>query len=293
MSSTRWIATGLLLPAFSLLAGDKKLTDDDRIEILRGIMAEYATVKTLLPRTKDPLPFQSDGTYDKQKWAEAGQKFGPAARVGDLVQITKVGFENDKILLEINGGTKVKGHWYDHVQVGMGNSTHPVSTQQNSNAPGGTNIAVLFNQPIPELKSADIKKMLASVLDFEKQSATQNLVETLPEPIQKAIAAAPTARAASARGWGRSLEPRSLPIAFCRAPVAELVSTASRAKLRSRADWKRSWGFFSRQRETIISSAGDTDGLISAIGGGCSLRIELITSIVVAPRKGRLPASIS
>jgi hypothetical protein len=187
MSSTRWIATGLLLPAFSLLAGDKKLTDDDRIEILRGIMAEYATVKTLLPRTKDPLPFQSDGTYDKQKWAEAGQKFGPAARVGDLVQITKVGFENDKILLEINGGTKAKGHWYDHVQVGMGNSTHPVSTQQNSNAPGGTNIAVLFNQPIPELKSADIKKMLASVLDFEKQSATQNLVETLPEPIQKAI----------------------------------------------------------------------------------------------------------
>ena len=36
-------------------------------------------------------------------------------------QVTKVSIEGDKILLEINGGMKGKGgHWYDHVQVGMG-----------------------------------------------------------------------------------------------------------------------------------------------------------------------------
>ncbi len=185
------LSLSLLTPVSWLLdsahAGDNKLTEDDRIEILRGIMAEYATVKASLPRSKDPLPFQSDGTWDKQKWTEAGQKFGPAARVGDLVQVTKVTIEGEKILLEINGGTKGKGHWYDHVQVGMGTQTRPVSTQQNSNAPGGTNIALLFNKPIPALKAADIKKMLAPVLDFEKQTATENYVEKLPEPIQKAI----------------------------------------------------------------------------------------------------------
>lgn len=176
----------LLAPAF---AADKKLTDDDRIEILRGLMAEYATVKTLLPRSKDPLPFQTDGTWDKQKWAEAGQKFGPAARVGDLVQITKLTIEGDKILFQINGGTKGKTHWYDHVQVGMGGSTQPVSTQQNTSAPGGTNLALLFNKPIPPVTSDEIKKMLAPVLNFEKETATQNYVETLPEPMQKAIKA--------------------------------------------------------------------------------------------------------
>ena len=31
--------------------------------------------------------------------------------------------------------------------------------------------------------------MLAPVLDFDKQTATENYVETLPEPIQKAIKA--------------------------------------------------------------------------------------------------------
>jgi hypothetical protein len=179
------LVTLFLLP--SAFAGDKKLTDDDRIEILRGIMAEYANVKAFLPRSPKPLPFDSNGTWDKQVWAEAGQKWGPSARVGDQVQITKVTIEGDKIILEINGGMKGKGHWYDHVQVGTGGSTRPVSTQQNTSAPGGTNIALLFNKPVPPVKAAEIKKMLAPVLDFDKETATENYVEKLPEPIQKAI----------------------------------------------------------------------------------------------------------
>jgi hypothetical protein len=180
----------LLASGFWILTparADKKLTEDDRIEILRGLLSEYATVKAALPRSKDPLPFDSNGTWDKQKWNEANQKNGPAARVGDLVQITKLTIEGDKILLEINGGMKGKGSWKDHISLGVGGAPMPVSTQQNSNAPGGTNIALRFNQPIPPVKAADIKKMLAPVLDFEKETATENYVEKLPEPVQKAI----------------------------------------------------------------------------------------------------------
>ena len=109
--------------------------------------------------------------------------------MGDLVQITKLTIEGDKILFEINGGMKGKGSWKDHIQIGMGGTTSPISTGQNSNAPGGTNIALRFNQPIPPVKAADIKKMLAPVLDFEKETATENYVEKLPEPIQNAIKA--------------------------------------------------------------------------------------------------------
>ena len=65
----------------------------------------------------------------------------------------------------------------------------PVNTQQNSNAASGTNIVLMFNKPIPALKASDIKKMLAPVLDFEKETATENYVDKLPEPVQKAIKA--------------------------------------------------------------------------------------------------------
>lgn len=182
------LAAGLWTCGFAV-ASDKKLTDEDRVEIVRGLTAEYATVKAYLPRSKKPLPYQSTGAYDKAKWQQLGTELGPAARVGDLVQITKVDIEGDRIMLEINHGLKGKGHWYDHVQVGMGGMGGPVSQQQpgDANSPGGTNIALLFDKHIPPIRSAEIKKMLAPVLDFEKHSATENYVEKLPEPVQKAI----------------------------------------------------------------------------------------------------------
>ena len=77
------LACSFYIPA--LYATDQKLTEEDRVEILRGLTAEYATVKVALPRSPKPLPFDVAGTWDKQKWNEAAQKYGPAARVGDLV----------------------------------------------------------------------------------------------------------------------------------------------------------------------------------------------------------------
>ena len=181
-----FLVPALLLLAPGLRAGDAKLTDDDRIEMIRGLTAEYATVKTYLPRSKKPLPFDSNGNWDKEAWQKVGREFGPAARVGDLVQVTHVDIQGDKIVLEINGGMKKKGSWKDHIEIGMGTQTAPIS-QSNTNAPSGTSIALLFDKKVPPLKAAELKKMLAPVLDFEKRSPTENYVETLPAPVQEAI----------------------------------------------------------------------------------------------------------
>jgi hypothetical protein len=176
-----------VLPAVSM-AGDK-LTFDDRVEITRGLTAEYATVKLLLPRSKKPLEFEATGTYDKEKWGEIAKESGPAARSGDLVQVTKVDIEDDRLVLQINGGYKGGRKWYQGIQVGMGTSgnTYPVSTNTDSNAPGGTSIAVLFRKPMEPIKATAVKKMLAPVLDFERRSVTEIYTETLPPEVQKAI----------------------------------------------------------------------------------------------------------
>jgi hypothetical protein len=148
--------------------------------------AEYAKVKAYLPRSKKPIDFNADGSWDKQAWLNAGEKLGPAARVGDQIQITKVTLENDKIILEINGGLKSGHHWYDNVQVGMGGGAAPVSNG-NSNATAGTYIAILFHKPLEPIKAADVKKLLAPILDFDKHSATEVYAETLPPEIKAAI----------------------------------------------------------------------------------------------------------
>ncbi len=166
-----------------LAADSKKLTEDQRIELLRGLSAEYATIKTLLPMSKKILEVRTDGSWDKAIWKAAEKEFGPAGRIGDLIQVTRLQIEKDRIVFELNGGSRT--HWYNHVEGGMGNSTAPVNPA--TNAPGGTSVALVFDGPIGQVTSAEIKTMLKPILDFEKETATESHIENLPEPVKEAI----------------------------------------------------------------------------------------------------------
>jgi hypothetical protein len=176
-----------LLPSLSIA---NKLKDEDKIELTRGLVAEYATAKVLLPRSKKPLDFDANGSWDKSEWAEAARQTGAAARTGDTVQVTKISIDEDKLVLEINHGLKRGGHWYDHVQVGMGGPIGggPVTQQGgDSNAASGTYIEILFHKPLEPMKASDVKKMLAPILDFEKRTATELYVDTLTPEMKQAV----------------------------------------------------------------------------------------------------------
>jgi hypothetical protein len=178
------------LSLLSSLGAANSLKDEDKIELTRGLVAEYATAKVMLPRSKQPLEFDVNGTWNKNEWAEAVKLTGAAARTGDTVQITKISIDEDKLVLEINHGLKRGGHWYDHVQVGMGGPIGggPVAQPTgDSNAASGTYIAILFHKPLEPMKAADVKKLLAPILDFEKRTATELYVDTLTPEMKQAV----------------------------------------------------------------------------------------------------------
>ena len=177
----------VVVAAPAVLSAAEKLTFEERVELTRGLMAEYGTVKILLPRSKKALDFESTGAFDKKQWAAVAKESGPAARVGDMVQITKVELDHDRIVLEINGGYRGGRKWYSGVQVSA-NGGMPVPVSSNdSNAPGGTSIAILFHKPLEPMKASEVKKMLAPVIDFEKHSVTELYTDNLPPEVQKAI----------------------------------------------------------------------------------------------------------
>jgi hypothetical protein len=183
------VAVVSLLPPLSFA---DKLTFEDRVELMRGLMAEYANAKVLVPHSKKALEFDgTKGTYNKVVWGEIAKESGPAARVGDTVQVTKVDIETDRIVLQLNGGYKGGRHWYSNVQMGGGvggnPQTRPIDTNTDVNAPGGTSIVIVFHQPLEPIKATAIKKMLAPVLDFDRHSVTEVFSETLPPETQKAI----------------------------------------------------------------------------------------------------------
>jgi len=164
-----------------------KLTDDEKIEILRNLSAEFAKAKTYLPRSKSPLEFDVNGTWDMKQWQQLAHTAGPTAREGDQIKITHVTFDGDKLLLEINGGLKSGRSWKDHVEVGMGTSTRPVNSG-DATPTTGTNLAINFHKPMENLSAAEVKKILAPLMTFDLRTASKLYTETLPPEMQKAIA---------------------------------------------------------------------------------------------------------
>ena len=103
------LALTLAIPA-SGLAKEYKYSLDERIILTRDLTAEFATSKITIPRSKKPLPMEAEtGVKDMIVWSESHRKFGPAAQMGDIVQVTKIKFESKRIVLQLNGGFRGGG----------------------------------------------------------------------------------------------------------------------------------------------------------------------------------------
>lgn len=179
----------LLMAGLALYAGDsKKQAEAQKLELLRGLGSESAIAQTYFPRSRTPLGFEADtGYWNKDAWQKLGAQSGPAARTGDMVQVTKVTVQGEYIILELNNGYNGRnGHWYDRVNVNGGG---PVGGPIDSGAPapGGTLISVHYANGLEGITSERVKKDLLPILNFNQRSATESYTENLPPEIRAAI----------------------------------------------------------------------------------------------------------
>lgn len=176
-----------LLPLVLLGDNPRRLRDEDKVVLLRGLMAEYATSKILIPRSKKSLAIERDGRYSQEEWDSANNKNGVAARAGDLVQFTKVEIEDDRIEFELNGGMGGR-KWYHGLEVGMGGSgrSMPVA-RQGMSSPSGTKLVLRFSKDDPPRTVDDVKDLLGDVFDFNQRSASEQYMESLTPEVKTAI----------------------------------------------------------------------------------------------------------
>jgi hypothetical protein len=181
----------LLLAGLPLLLQAGKIADDERLLLLRGLLSEYGTARIVVPRSKKPLTIGAQVGVDRDQWAASLRDEGPCARTGDLVQITKVDIDDDKVTLQINGGYKGGRKWYDNVQVGggMGSGTRTAPIGNNRRGgPAGTSVVLHFPKEFESISVAEVKKWLSPAIDFEKQrSPTETYIEQMKPEVQKAI----------------------------------------------------------------------------------------------------------
>jgi hypothetical protein len=176
------LLAGMLSPAALFGSG---LKPESRMAIIRGLTAEYASLKVPLPRGKKGLLLSSDGKVDEQSLKREIVQNGTAFSQNILVQITEVDIEAKAIIFEINGGGKKKTKWYDHVEVGVGNNTQPIS--QNTQTPTGSAITLQFPQKIEDLSVEELKNYLSPVLNFNPTTSFQMPSRPVAPEFQKAI----------------------------------------------------------------------------------------------------------
>lgn len=184
----RLIAVVLLLPTLAF-AGDSKLTEAQRTQVIRAFLAERPWVHRALPRGKAGVRIEEDGKI-VPSGAEMNQlvsEFGSAAKPGDRVKITAVRFVRHGIDFEINGGPVKKKKWYDRVSVDAGGFTpHGQSGDQLYDLSNGSSVLLILRDDAG-ITTAHIKELLAPVLDFKSLSQAEAYQKGLPPLVAAAV----------------------------------------------------------------------------------------------------------
>src|SRR5579862_3725262 len=104
------------------------LTEENRLQILRGVSGEFARMVTSLPAGKNGFRIKAGEPVDKNMLQRAVGSAGAAVNPGDNIQITKIEFRGHDIALDINGGGQGRRSWRDHISVGASGPVMPVSS---------------------------------------------------------------------------------------------------------------------------------------------------------------------
>jgi hypothetical protein len=195
-AARRWFGGAACLLALVLAsspanAGESKLSEAQRTEIIRNFLAERPWAHQALPRNKEGIRIGEGGKIAPTE-AEINQliaRLGPAAKAGERVSITAVRFVHHGIEFDINGGPNKKKKWSDRVSIGV-NGADPRAQQQPSESlytgSGGSTVLLELKDE-STLTSDKIKDLLAPVLDFKALIQAEAYQKCLPAPLANAV----------------------------------------------------------------------------------------------------------
>src|SRR5208337_3658967 len=94
---------------------------------------------------------------------------GLAMAAGMPAEITRIEFKSNQVIFELNGGGRSGKKWYQRIEISAG-GVEPIAQPQSTAIAFGSSVTVDYGQALPNLTSAQLRKILAGVLDFERHS---------------------------------------------------------------------------------------------------------------------------
>lgn len=184
-----FIALGLLIAcAAGTLEARQSAHEYNQLLIIRGLDHEVAVAKVPLPWGKHGLRVDGQGEVDQNEAAKELRDKGESVKPGMPVEITAIKFKSGRVTFEINGGGKTGGHWWQHLEIGMGPTPAPIVSNENPTTPSnGSYITVVLPKKNPRPTVEQLKSMLSEVLDFSRRTPTVLYAPSEPPQFKEAI----------------------------------------------------------------------------------------------------------
>ncbi len=176
----------ILVGGEGALWADEGLTSASRIALIRGFVSEIAVVKIALPRSKHGVVLSPAG-IDQEKVEADLRTDGMAIKPGLPAQITRIKFNSDEIVFELNGGPHSDKKWYQRIEISGGISARRIDPT-NKVVTYGAAIHLRFGKKkVPNVSVDEVKQRLSPILDFERRAPTVLYSPTLPPKYKEAI----------------------------------------------------------------------------------------------------------
>jgi hypothetical protein len=186
------LMAGLMLWPSAVQAGEARLTEMQREQVIRDFLAEHPFVHRALPRGRAGVRIEEGKiTPTDEQLKQIVQQAGAAARPGQQVRITAVHFSGESIIFEINGGPLKRKSWRDRITVGVGGvEAHPNGTPANDediyNGAQGSSVTLSLKNVAP-ITTTHIKELLEPVLDFKAMNMAEAYQKSLPPKLAEAV----------------------------------------------------------------------------------------------------------
>jgi hypothetical protein len=160
----------------------------DKILLIRGLDHEVAVAKVPLPWGKRGIRIKRDGKLDQAQAMKELHERGESVKPGIPVEITDMKFKPGRIMFSINGGGKTGGHWYQHLEIGMGGVPAPMMSQNENTTPSNGSYVTVYLPPNNSSPSVgQVKELLSKVLDFSRRAPTVLYSPSIPPEFKEAI----------------------------------------------------------------------------------------------------------
>jgi len=159
-----------------------------RLELIRALEAEQGFAMRPFPCGHKGLILVANGPLEPygESYLAMVTKEGLSANPGDRLVVTDVKIERNRIIFDLNGGPDPKHRFLSHIQIGIGQNTSPVASDDDQ-TPVGSRLTLTFQERIPVLTAAEVKALIAPLISFDVKSPIQAFTDTLPPKLKDAI----------------------------------------------------------------------------------------------------------